>query len=560
MPSPPADGLAGRLAQLDTVMLTGAMDTGKSTLGRAIARSALDAGRTVAYVDADIGNSTIGPPTCVGLRLLRTTADLETIHDADRLAFVGGFAPDRLVLQHVIGTAALAADGERLADLVVVDTTAAISGVVGETLKYHKAELIRPDAVVALQRGGEMEPLVGMLRRFFSIDVIVASADPDVPPSAPDERAARRAELLRRAFSPPMERWRVRPTQGPHEHGRGHAGAAARVTPAGPRDARSETGQPPGAHLRGVGDLSTLKSAASAVDMHSVGRWTGFFLAVALLVGGLATAAVAAPSDEAEFVTLINQSRAQAGLAPLSSYADLVDDARRHTAQMIGEGTIFHSSSSELAAATTGWTLIGENVGMGPNPSLLHVAFMNSQGHRENILGPYDRVGVGAERSPEGTLFVTVLFMQSAAAPTTTTTTTAPTTTTTTTAVPTTTTTTTAVPATTTTTTAPTTTTTTTAVPATTTTTTTTTSASEPQTRSSDTAQEAADDGPRPPGLIQRPVERPTGVATPTVGRPSDTGRSITRVRIPTFFDYTFDANGRAIIAWRTVTGPITII
>lgn len=212
MPSPSADGLAGRLAQLDTVMLTGAMDTGKSTLGRAVARSALDAGRTVAYVDADIGNSTIGPPTCVGLRVLRTTADLDTIHDADRLAFVGGFSPDRLVLQQVIGTAALAAEGGRMADLVVVDTTAAISGVVGETLKYHKAELIRPDAVVALQRGGEMEPLVGMLRRFFSIDVVVASADPDVPPSAPDERAARRAELLRRAFSPPMERWRVRPT------------------------------------------------------------------------------------------------------------------------------------------------------------------------------------------------------------------------------------------------------------------------------------------------------------------------------------------------------------
>lgn len=212
MPSPSTDGLAGRLAQLDTVMLTGAMDTGKSTLGRAVARSALDAGRSVAYVDADIGNSTIGPPTCVGLRVLHTTADLDTIHEADRLAFVGGFAPDRLVLQQVIGTAALAAEGGRLADLVVVDTTAAISGVVGETLKYHKAELIRPDAVVALQRGGEMEPLVGMLRRFFSIDVVVASADPDVPPSAPDERAARRAELLRRAFSPPMERWRVRPT------------------------------------------------------------------------------------------------------------------------------------------------------------------------------------------------------------------------------------------------------------------------------------------------------------------------------------------------------------
>jgi polynucleotide 5'-hydroxyl-kinase GRC3/NOL9 len=207
-----SDDLIGRLARLDVVMITGAMDTGKSTLGRAVARAALTAGRSVAYVDADIGNSTIGPPTCVGLRVFDAPDDLQRLDPADRLAFVGGISPERLVLQHVIGTAALAEEGRRLADLVIVDTTGAISGVVGETLKYHKTELIKPDAVVALERGGEMEPLVGMLRRFFSVDVITMPADPEVPPSAPDERAARRAARFADAFRAPVERWRVRPT------------------------------------------------------------------------------------------------------------------------------------------------------------------------------------------------------------------------------------------------------------------------------------------------------------------------------------------------------------
>lgn len=148
----------------------------------------------------------------------------------------------------------------------------------------------------------------------------------------------------------------------------------------------------------------------------------------ALMLGSLP--ALASESDEAEFVALINQSRSAAGLSSLSSFWDLVDDARVHTDEMISAGQIYHSSSGQLGSYTTGWAALGENVGLGPNSALLHAAFMNSASHKANILGDYDRIGVGAARSPDGTMFVTVLFMRSAAAPTTTTTT-APATTTT---------------------------------------------------------------------------------------------------------------------------------
>lgn len=153
--------------------------------------------------------------------------------------------------------------------------------------------------------------------------------------------------------------------------------------------------------------------------------------AVALAVTLAPAVASADVSEESQFVSLINQSRSSAGLAPLSTQGDLISYARKHTEKMIAEGRIFHSSSAELSSATTGWSLLGENVGMGPDPALLHKAFMNSPSHRDNILGPFDRVGVGAERAPDGTLFVTVIFMQVAETETTTTTTTAPSTTTT---------------------------------------------------------------------------------------------------------------------------------
>jgi polynucleotide 5'-kinase involved in rRNA processing len=73
-------------------------------------------------------------------------------------------------------------------------------------------ELCRPEAVVALQRGGELEPVVGMLRRFFGANVITAPVETEVTPSSPEERMGRRADRFRAAFSDPLERWRVRPT------------------------------------------------------------------------------------------------------------------------------------------------------------------------------------------------------------------------------------------------------------------------------------------------------------------------------------------------------------
>jgi hypothetical protein len=152
----------------------------------------------------------------------------------------------------------------------------------------------------------------------------------------------------------------------------------------------------------------------------------------ALMVFATFGVAAADSGAESQFVSLINQSRKAAGLQPLEVHSDLVSYARRHTDRMIAEGKIFHSTSSQLSSATSGWSLLGENVGMGPDPVVLHDAFMNSPSHRENILGPFDAVGVGAARDENGTLFVTVIFKQSTApAPTTTTTTTAPTTTTT---------------------------------------------------------------------------------------------------------------------------------
>lgn len=193
-------------------MLIGGLDAGKTSVALEAVRTALAAGRRPVLVDADVGVSTIGPPACVAMKVFSGPEDLERLDEPDGLHFVGTTTPTRLVLQQVIATTVMTNRAREVGDVVIIDTTAVVSGVAGETLKYHKTELCRPDRIVALQRGEELEPLVGMLRRFFGVEVHVLASDPGILPMSPDDRAGKRAEQFARALRPPLERWKVRPT------------------------------------------------------------------------------------------------------------------------------------------------------------------------------------------------------------------------------------------------------------------------------------------------------------------------------------------------------------
>ena len=136
-------------------------------------------------------------------------------------------------------------------------------------------------------------------------------------------------------------------------------------------------------------------------------------LAVALVTVGLAASAGADSGSEQGFLSAINSERSSRGLVTLKMDGGLQSHARNHTQDMIAAGEIYHSSNGELqAAAGSGWTRLGENVGRGGSVSSLHQAFMNSPSHRGNILGDYNYVGIGADTNSDGVLYVTVVFMK----------------------------------------------------------------------------------------------------------------------------------------------------
>ena len=203
------------LASRGVILLVGGLDSGKSTLASRIARASIEAGLQVGFLDADVGQSTVGPPATVGLRMCRSVQDLDpaSLARADRLAFVGATSPQGHLLPLVVGTRLLLDEArEQGADTVVTDTTGLVSGVYGQLLKFHKIAVLRPDLVVGLERGEELQPLLGVVRRFFAAEVLTLRVHADVVPASVEQRATNREDSMRGYFREPLQRFRVKPT------------------------------------------------------------------------------------------------------------------------------------------------------------------------------------------------------------------------------------------------------------------------------------------------------------------------------------------------------------
>ncbi|MGH2722617.1 MAG: CAP domain-containing protein [Actinomycetota bacterium] len=112
---------------------------------------------------------------------------------------------------------------------------------------------------------------------------------------------------------------------------------------------------------------------------------------------------------ERQFFNFVNQERSRAGLSRLELDMRLVEKARLHSKRMSAANRPFHSVN--LAALAPGkWRVIGENVGVSRSADALHARFMESASHKANILGHYDRLGVGVVVA-DGRLWVTEHFL-----------------------------------------------------------------------------------------------------------------------------------------------------
>lgn len=127
-------------------------------------------------------------------------------------------------------------------------------------------------------------------------------------------------------------------------------------------------------------------------------------LAAWVLVGAMGVAAVAqSPVSVAEqyLLAAANAERSQRGLPVLRWDAALYRAADGHARQMAERASISHQYPGEPELAIRGrdagarFSVIAENVAEAPTAVKIHDAWMNSAGHRANLLDPQvDSVGI----------------------------------------------------------------------------------------------------------------------------------------------------------------------
>ena len=115
-----------------------------------------------------------------------------------------------------------------------------------------------------------------------------------------------------------------------------------------------------------------------------------------------------------EVLGLVNGSRAGEGLRALRCDVGLARAARLHAEDMCTQNYFSHDSkdgrkfSDRIRAQGVVYRTIGENIAKGyGTPAQVHQGWMNSPGHRRNIMkSDYDRLGVGYASCTHGVYWV----------------------------------------------------------------------------------------------------------------------------------------------------------
>ena len=190
-------------------LLLGAADTGKTTLVSALAECAVHR-KTVGIVDADVGQSHIGPPTTVGWAFVKAARDSWADKPSDvqvelselpasGISFVGDVTPVGHLLPLTAAIAQCVQQASASADLVIIDTPGFISGPGANTLWWTIHHILRPNLTLALARGNELdEILAGLKQPDHLLEIIVPPMS--LRSKSPDQRRQYRQERFKRYF------------------------------------------------------------------------------------------------------------------------------------------------------------------------------------------------------------------------------------------------------------------------------------------------------------------------------------------------------------------------
>ncbi|MGQ9646362.1 MAG: Clp1/GlmU family protein [Thermodesulfobacteriota bacterium] len=182
-------------------ILLGGTDTGKSTLAQFLIFHLCQRGFKVGLVDADIGQSFLGPPATIGFSLFKSDPDWKIILSPPELFFVGSITPEGHFAIHLKGVKRMVDRASTWEpDVILVDTTGFVLGEGGKELKRRKIDLICPRFILVLQREDELEPILEPYRKNPLYKIHGLPLSEQVRPKSPEERRMNRTKKFRDYF------------------------------------------------------------------------------------------------------------------------------------------------------------------------------------------------------------------------------------------------------------------------------------------------------------------------------------------------------------------------
>ncbi|MCC0698363.1 sporulation protein [Clostridioides sp. ZZV15-6383] len=120
-----------------------------------------------------------------------------------------------------------------------------------------------------------------------------------------------------------------------------------------------------------------------------------------------------------EVVDLVNIERSKAGLNPLTLDSSISNVATKKSQDMIDNNYFSHNSPTYgspfdmLKKFGISYKTAGENIAMAQKtPKEVVNAWMNSEGHRKNIMNPnFSKIGVGVAQKSGGSIYWTQIFV-----------------------------------------------------------------------------------------------------------------------------------------------------
>ncbi|MFQ5758774.1 MAG: Clp1/GlmU family protein [Candidatus Bathyarchaeia archaeon] len=187
-----------------TVMVMGEVDSGKTSFCTFLLNHALRMRWKAAILDADLGQSDVGPPSTIGFsRVTTPIKDLFEI-EAEKAYFVGLTSPSQVINRVIEGVIELKNSVEGAdVDFLVINTDGWVSGEEAVSYKVGLTEKVAPDMVVGTQETDELAPILTALKETKTLAV-------DSPPVIKKRSREKRKVLRELGYKKYLKKVKVR--------------------------------------------------------------------------------------------------------------------------------------------------------------------------------------------------------------------------------------------------------------------------------------------------------------------------------------------------------------